>query len=91
MKPAELPSDRSCRLLDLLQPLVWIKSHLQHGPYVNLWKWLEGTTWYVPSPNLLAFNYDAATNRIVPLGSNGLPDHQLSPGLFLGPNRDPDQ
>ncbi len=43
------------------------ESHLQHGPYVNLWKWLEGTTWYVPSPNLLAFNYDAATNRIVPL------------------------
>ncbi len=41
------------------------------GPIVQAnasnWKWLEGTTWYVPTPNLLAFNYNAESNSIVPI------------------------
>ncbi len=31
------------------------------------WKWLKGTTWIVPSNNLLAYVYSPAENRLVPV------------------------
>lgn len=61
------------------------ESRLQHSPRVNQWEWLNGTTWYVPFPNLLAFNYDAATNSIVPLSDQTvyqITDYRL--GYFWG-------
>jgi len=58
---------------------------LASNPTVLRWRWLKGTTWYVPAPNLPATLFLAAENRLVPISDQTV--YQISDyrdGYFTG-------
>lgn len=48
-------------------------------PTAARWRWLKGTTWYVPASNLLAYLFLATENRLVPVSDQTvyrIPDYR---------------